>query len=188
MAYMYGKMKSQKEALGFAKEGYIMICKGETYAYKDWLKEQGARYNKVFGWSFGAGISVPEDLPAGVSVVRVNWEDVGEGENLKPDEQVRAYLDTLIYEPSTSEYQGELGDRLDLTLVVERVVELDGYYGRSNMHIMSDSKGNTFVWTTASKRWETGSEKHIRGTVKDHRTFRNVKQTILTRCTEIQSK
>ena len=34
--------KSQREQLGFGEAGYIMICKGDTYAYKDWLKEQGA--------------------------------------------------------------------------------------------------------------------------------------------------
>ena len=64
--------KPQREQLGFGKAGYIMICKGDTYAYKDWLKEQGACYRKWWGWAFASSIPLPE-LPAGITAVRIDW-------------------------------------------------------------------------------------------------------------------
>ena len=108
--------------------------------------------------------------------------------NLLPEEQIRIAVDSLLYEPTSSKYVGSIGDRLELTLTVQRVIDLDGFYGPSHMHVMIDADENVFVWTTASKKWETGQTYHIRGTVKEHRTYRNVQQTCLTRCTEIKKK
>ena len=69
-------------------------------------------------------------------------------------------------------------------MTVVKNITLEGYYGINHMHIMEDEDGNTFVWTTAARNWEEESEHTIIGTVKDHRTYKNVKQTILTRCKE----
>ena len=63
-------------------------------------------------------------------------------------------------------------------------IPLENEYGNSNMHVMEDRDGNVFIWTTASKNWPEGSKKLIRGTVKSHRLYRGVKQTILIRCSE----
>ena len=76
----------------------------------------------------------------------------------------------------------------DLGAEVVHVIDLDGAYGLSHMHIMIDPDENVFVWTTASKKWETGKTYHLRGTVKEHRTYRNIQQTCLTRCIEIKQK
>ena len=181
--------KPQREQLGFGKAGYIMICKGDTYAYKDWLKEQGACYRKSWGWAFASSIALPE-LPAGITAVRLDWDKVGsaDGMTLLPEEQIRLAVDALIYDPSPSKFVGSIGDRLELTLTVQRVIDLDGYYGPSHMHIMVDADENVFIWTTASKKWETGKTYHLRGTVKEHRTYRNTQQTCLTRCVEINKK
>lgn len=181
--------KSQREQLGFGEAGYIMICKGDTYAYKDWLKEQGACYRKWWGWAFASAIPLPE-LPAGITAIRLDWDKVGDadGMNLLPEEQIKLAVDSLIYDPTPSKYVGSIGDRLELTLTVQRVIDLDGYYGPSHMHVMIDADENVFVWTTASKKWETGKTYHLRGTVKEHRTYRNTQQTCLTRCIEIKKK
>ena len=181
--------KSQREQLGFGEAGYIMICVGDTYAYKDWLKEQGACYRKWWGWAFASTIPLPE-LPSGISAVRLDWDKVGDpdGMNLLPEERIRLAVDALIYEPDPSQYVGNIGDRLELMLTVQRVIDLDGYYGISHMHVMTDPDENVFVWTTASKKWEAGKTYHIRGTVKEHRTYRNIQQTCLTRCIEIKQK
>ena len=181
--------KPPREQLGFGEAGYIMICKGDTYAYKNWLKEQGACYRKWWGWAFASSIPLPE-LPAGITAVRLDWNKVcdANGVNLLPEEQVKLVVDSLIYDPTPSKYVGSVGDRLDLTLTVQRVIDLDGYYGLSHMHIMIDADENIFVWTTASKKLETGKTYHVRGTVKEHRTYRNIQQTCLTRCVEIKKK
>lgn len=178
--------KSQKEVLGFTK-GYITIFKGDTYAEIDWFRASIARYARWWGWYIISTEEVPADLPAGIEAIRLPWESVGQDSGeLKPESLIKEAVEALIYDSSDSEYQGALGERLDLYLTVERTIELDGNYGRSTMHLMRDDCGNLYVWTTASKSWAAGSEHHIRGTVKDHRTYRNEKQTVLTRCTEVK--
>ena len=88
-----------------------------------------------------------------------------------------------MYEPSSSEYIGSIGERLELTLTVEKAVVLEGEHP-STLHVMRDNCGNCYVWTTAAKNWAVGSTHHIRGTLKEHKMFRNEKQNILTRCLE----
>lgn len=178
--------KPQKEVLGFTK-GYITIFKGDTYAEIDWFRASIARYARWWGWYIISTEEVPADLPAGIEAIRLPWESVGQDSGeLKPESLIKEAVEALIYDSSDSEYQGTLGERLDLYLTVERTIELDGNYGRSTMHLMRDDCGNLYVWTTASKSWAAGTEHHIRGTVKDHRTYRNEKQTVLTRCTEMK--
>ena len=178
--------KSQKDALGFTN-GYITIFKGNTYAHLDWFKESIARYARHWGWYIISTAEVPADLPEGIEPIRLNWEDVSDdGITVKDEDKVKAFVETLIFEPGTSEYVGNVGQRMELTLTVTNAIELDGNYGRSMMHIMEDEDGNVFVWSTASKTLEEGSTFHCKGTVKDHRVYRNTKQTVLTRCTEVK--
>lgn len=177
--------KTQKDVLGFEK-GYITIFKGDTYANLEWFKRSIARYCKFWGWYIVSTDEIPEDLPATVSPIRLNWELVGkENGELIPESLIAKAIEPLLYDASPSEYQGSIGDRLDLELTVIKTITLTGAFGTTTMHIMEDANGNVFVWTTAAKSWSEGSTKRIRGTVKEHRTYKNCKQTMLTRCTEI---
>lgn len=177
--------KPQKEVLGFTK-GYITIFKGDTYAELDWFRASIARYARWWGWYIISTEEVPEDLPAGIEPVRLMWESVGnEDGKLKIESEVKKAVEALMFDPGTSEFVGGIGERLDLALTVKKVVQLEGAYP-SNMHIMEDDDGNVFVWTTSSKRLTEELVYTMRGTVKDHRVYRNVNQTILTRCMNIQ--
>lgn len=178
--------KSQKEVLGFTK-GYITIFKGDTYSEIDWFRASIARYTRWWGWYIISTEEVPADLPEGITPIQLPWELVGQEDgNLKPEHLVKEAVESIIYEESESEYVGSIGERLELYLTVEKVIELDNNFGRSSMHIMRDDCGNSYIWTTASKTWSVGSEHHIKGTVKDHRKYRNQYQTILTRCLEVK--
>ena len=179
--------KPQKEVLGFTK-GYITIFKGDTYAEVDWFRASIARYTRWWGWYIISTEEVPADLPEGITPIQLPWELVGQEDgNLKPERLVKEAVESIIYDESESEYVGSIGERLELFLIVEKVIELDNNFGRSSMHIMRDDCGNSYVWTTASKTWSVGSEHHIKGTVKDHRKYRNQCQTILTRCLEVKN-
>ena len=178
--------KPQKEVLGFTK-GYITIFKGDTYAEIDWFRASIARYARWWGWYIISTEEVPVDLPEGITPIQLPWELVGQEDgNLKPEHLVKEVVESIIYEESESEYVGSIGERLELFLTVEKVIELDNNFGRSSMHIMRDDCGNLFVWTTASKSWSAGTEHHIKGTVKDHRKYKNECQTVLTRCLEVK--
>lgn len=181
----YGK--SQKEALGF-KAGFITIFSGNTYENKEWLKSIGAKYRKSWGWGLAGDIELPVGVPEDVTPIRLDWDKVGKDESLLNDDLVRKTIDELVYEPSLSKFQGAVGDRLTIDVTVDKAIRLNGIYGPSTMHIMTDGCGNAFVWTTGSRSWAEGSKHTIRGTVKDHRVYKNVKQTILTRCSDAAKK
>ena len=178
--------KSQKEVLGFTK-GYITIFKGDTYAAIDWFRASIARYARYWGWYIISTEEIPDDLPEGIEPIQLKWEDVSDdGLVVKDEYKVKAFVESLTFEPTSSEYVGEIGERLELWVTVRNSIELDGAYGRSTLHIMTDDDGNEYVWTTAAKTWAVDTERHIKGTVKDHRIYRNSKQTILTRCIEVK--
>lgn len=179
------QLKTQKEILGFEK-GYITIFKGNTYEDKDYFKGNSARYARPWGWYFMSTEELPDDIPDDVEPVRLPWELVGnEDGTLKPENVVVSAVETLIYEEDESDWQGEIGDKLDIIVTVEKAVILDGYYGSSTMHIMRDYDGNCYVWTTAARSWAPGTEHHIVGTVKELKQYKGTKQTILTRCHEV---
>lgn len=180
-----GNFKSQKEVLGFEK-GYITIFKGNTFEDKEYFKMNSARYCRWWGWYFVSTEDLPDDIPEDVTPIRLDWEVVGnENGELKSENEIAVAVEALIYDEDTSEYQGEIGDRIDVIVTVEKAIPLDGYYGASTMHIMRDYDGNCFVWTTAARSWSEGTEHHIAGTIKDLRTYKGTKQTVLTRCREV---
>lgn len=180
------KWKPQKEMLGFQK-GYITIFKGDTYSEVEWFRRSIARYHKIIGWYIVSTEELPEDIPAGITPIQLPWESVGgeEGE-LKADHIVKAAVEALLYEEGTSEWVGEVGQRLDLIVKITQNKVIDNGYSSSTMHTMEDLLGNVYVWFTAAKSWQEGTTMHIRGTVKDHNIYKNVKQTVLTRCTEVK--
>ena len=176
------KIRPVKEVLGFTK-GYITIFKGDTYSLLDWFRESTARYHNFWGWYFISDEELPE-IPAGVTPIQLKWEDVAfaDEDQLRPESQIKEYIDSLMYDPSPSKWQGEVGDRLEKVLTVTKVIPIEGYYGNSTMHIFSDPEENVYVWTTAAKTLEVGKTYVIRGTIKQLSVYKNQKQTILTRC------
>lgn len=178
-------LRSQKSVLGFDK-GYITIFKGDTYAHLEWFQQSPARYTRYWGWYIVSTEELPADIPEGVTPVQLPWESVGtEGEVLKPEHLVIKAVENIMYDAGTSEYVGTVGERLTLTVTVTAARSIDGYYGHSTAHTMEDENGNVFVWITGVKNWPVGAVKTIKGTIKEHKTYRNVKQTILTRCAEV---
>lgn len=175
----------QKHALGFDK-GYITIFKGDQYPHLEWFRASIARYCTLWGWYVVSTDEVPADLPYGLEPVRLDWDKVGEGFRLKPDKVVEAYVNTLIYPESPSQFQGEIGERIERTIVIRRVIDIENNFGTSKLFIMADENENQYLWCTSAKKWEENEVHKIRGTIKDLSIYRNVKQTVLTRCMEVQ--
>ena len=177
--------KPQKEALGFTK-GYITIFKGDVGPHIEWFQQSIARYARTWGWYIISTEEIPSDLPAGVEPIKLFWESVGnENGRLKLENEVKEAVEALIYDESPSEFIGSIGDRIEIDVKVIKNIALENQYGNSTMHIFEDACGNQYVWTTSAKNWSEGSEKFIRGSVKDHRTYKGIKQTILNRCVEV---
>ncbi len=89
-----------------------------------------------------------------------------------------------------SVHVGEIKERLDMNVIVAGVLEqhgsdyMTGETILKDMVTFNDSEGNVYVWWASGitgLESEIGNEIHIRGTVKAHKEFNKVKQTILTR-------
>lgn len=94
-------------------------------------------------------------------------------------------------------YVGEIGKRITITATYKKRFEYTdykfSYYGTTHFtHIFEDLKGNTIVWKSTNMV-ETivddayafipeGSTVELIGTVKEHDTFKDQEQTVVTRC------
>lgn len=83
-----------------------------------------------------------------------------------------------------SKYVGTVGERLyDIDLTVISTREISGYgTGVTVVHRMIDDDGNLFVWFATTQSLDVGKECKMSGTVKAHKEYQGIKETILTRC------
>lgn len=87
-----------------------------------------------------------------------------------------------------STHQGKVGERLTVNVESVKCITswescYDGYH-TSTTYVwkITDTNGNIFTWKTSTYLNEDNAPKVIKGTVKEHKIFREVKQTELTRC------
>lgn len=173
-----------KNLLGFEK-GYITLIYGDVDIYQDYLKSNPACYfNRVFGWFVHSENEVPRDLPEGLKTKVLDWEDVGDDrtERLIPEEEVLKVVHDVIFGESPSQYQGEIGDRIERILTVVKCNQISGAYGLSSMYYLEDAYRNSYFWLTNSCIMKEKKSYKISGTVKAFRVFKGVNQTVLTRC------
>lgn len=176
-----------KDILGF-KNGFITLVTGPTEKWEDYLNTSNARYSRVWGWYIISTETVPSNLPDDLSTITLSWSLVGnEDGTLLPEDKVVEVVETLKYPATPSQYVGKVGDRLSLDLTVTKSIPLETIWGRSTLHVMIDANDNEFIWKTNSKSWEIGSQHHLKGTVKEHKIWRNSQQTWLTRCQEVKN-
>lgn len=86
---------------------------------------------------------------------------------------------------SKSNFVGEVGKRLKFDdLVVDKIIFIDGYQYDSTIYSFIDKDGN-FITTkrSSSLGLNKGDIINIKGTVKEHTTYKDTKQTNLSRVT-----
>jgi hypothetical protein len=178
-----------RNAFGFGEKGYITLIWGDNEEIKNWrdtLPAYSVLYNTLFGWYIPSKNDVGE-IPNQFSTYHLDWntihnENDDEDLTMKDDTFVEELVNKIIYGESKSEYQGQPGDWLEHDVKIKKNISLSGQYGDSHMHVMEDSEGNIYVWTTASKSLEENSTIHLRMKVKEHKEYKTVKQTIVYYC------
>lgn len=174
-----------KNVLGFSK-GYITIFKGDIEPLEDWFRNSSARYHKFFGWYFISDEPLPQ-LPLGVTPVQLNWDDISINGSLKPESAIRQHIESLIYEPSVSIWQGEIGERIERTVTVLKEVPLENNnYGQRSFFLLQDDQDNEYGWVTSASKLACGKTYTLRGTIKALQIYHNIQQTILTNCREVK--
>lgn len=175
---------TRSSTLGFGgPNNEIYLVKGDTEHLVDWLNASTARYNRPFSWFFTyEDKPSPDALPYGLSLVPLKWEAVSANNKLFDEKQLREIADSSRFDEGSSQYQGEVGERIDRQVVVANAIPIASNYGYSTLHTFKDANENIYVWLTASKILSIGNTYTIRGTVKEHKIYEGNKQTVLTRC------
>lgn len=87
----------------------------------------------------------------------------------------------------TSIHIGTVGERIilhEIKVLSARCIG-EGQFGATWLIKLTDDEGNAMTWFTNEEKLTAGSIVSIKATVKKHDEFRGVKQTLLTRVTEI---
>lgn len=177
--------KSQREVFGFGEQGFIWVFKGDTYGALDWFRYQPTRYARPFGWYLPSDMEMPEPLPVGVTPVKLPWEAVKvDDEHMKSEKELVDIVADYIYEAGTSEWLGQIGDRVrDLEVVCTHIAYVNNFYGTSNIITFRDNNGNNIMWTTSSNQnIEEDGRYLLSGTIKTLEKYRAQKQTVLKNC------
>ena len=177
-----------RNAFGFGEAGYITLVIGEHDTIQSWrdeLPEHTVWYNEIFHW-FIPSDRTPAKIPSNLKAIKLDWDSIKIDDlEMRPRKEVEEYVSSLIYEPSKSTYQGEVGTWLIKDVVIKSNIELDSRFGLSHMHVMEDEDGNVYVWTTASKNIAAGTALHMKMKVKEHKEYKGTQQTIVFYCKEI---
>lgn len=173
---------------GFSADGRTWIVLGNTYEIKDDLKAAGCRWHNLLGWHF-------DHADNGFNCFELSVDEVTSLSYA--DEYIwNAYSDVEEYvkekraalaPKSTSEYVGEIGDKIEAKLTFKSEHHFEThytYYGELNfIYKFADQDGNIIVWkTTKCFDLKEGEEYTVKGKIKDHNEYKGEKQTILTRC------
>ena len=90
---------------------------------------------------------------------------------------------------------GEIKKRYELELTLTKILEFESQFGRVQFHIFFDDNENQFVWYANNTEIaiknddrvvDIGDKIKVKGTVKKHKEYNGIKQTVLTRVTGIE--
>lgn len=96
-------------------------------------------------------------------------------------ERAKAREEARQADADKSGWIGTIGERRVFTLTIRMVVEMEGYYGCSYLHVMHDADGNVAVYKGTNKLGSMNDTVTVKATVKEHDVRDGVKQTKIAR-------
>jgi hypothetical protein len=91
-------------------------------------------------------------------------------------------------EKPVSSYIGNVGDKIDMIVTLDHVAYWENKFrawehNLTYLYNFIDENGNVLVWQTSKGLGiENGAKVKVTGTIKEHNEYKEVKQTVLTRC------
>ncbi len=83
------------------------------------------------------------------------------------------------------EFVGTVGERQAFAVTVKHIVDLEGIYGISHLHICRDADDNVIIYK-GTQYWGKGAQVTFMAKVKEHGVRDGVKQTIIQRPTKVK--
>ena len=94
-------------------------------------------------------------------------------------------IDRQEFARANSQFIGEVGDKVTMTITVERIIVLKSeFYGDNYITIAHDESGNVITYKGRSDIGSKGDIVIIKATVKEHTVYNGVKQTVVQRPTK----
>ena len=182
-AEYFTKKAEWMEKNGFNAEGVTYIITGDSYSIKEKLKDAGWKFDSVLLWH--------KADPAGYEdrVIKVQDNEVieysawGEGHFLSGSKDI-VMKKMLPEEVKNLTFVGIVGDKLkNYHVTFTRKGSFCSRFGLTNIYEFRDKDGNYLNWfTTCNIQFEIGDMLNLSGTIKEHKEYRGIPQTIVTRC------
>lgn len=89
----------------------------------------------------------------------------------------------VAVERQTSNYIGNIGDRITIkNAAVNYVKRIESQFGTCYLYKIVDELKNIYIWFSSNGNCGDSDSSYVTGTIKAHKEFDGVKQTVLTRC------
>jgi hypothetical protein len=92
-----------------------------------------------------------------------------------------ATIDRLDAARANSQHIGTVGDKITLTITVERIIVLESQFGTTFITLARDEQGNTIFYKGRTNIGSKGDTSTIKAAVKEHTEYSGVKQTVIQR-------
>lgn len=198
------KQRPQRDAKffsdnGISSDGCAWMVLGNTYEIKEDIKASGGKYSEIIGWHFDHEVSgfdtyklTKEDMFC-EDYLGYNWNVCGENTIYDIVNCIRNEYENSHKCESVNSYVANIGDRLDFNLKLISSYCFESSFGISYIYKFNDANNNEIVWKTSTvigyyngnNEWQPindGDMVKVKGTVKEHKEYKGVKQTAITRC------
>lgn len=157
---------------------YICIDK-KSYDEKEMLKEKGYRW--VGNNWIGQAKTNLKSIEVDTKDIAIKFNEYGKIEYRTLT--IKEIIENNRRKESKSKYIGNIGEKINRDVVVEKIVLFQTQYGYMHIYLMKDEEENVLVWKTSKLLdVQTNDKIKIMGTVKGHSEYNYTKQTELIRC------
>ena len=130
---------------------------------------------------------------AKLDAIAAEQKRIAEEEAARERAEEEAREEARKAQKAISQYVGKVGERITTEATFEYSADWDTFYGTQHLFSFKDNNGNVLVWKTTSYPMVLnaegkdvaigrGDKVRITGTVKEHKEYKEEKQTVLTRC------
>lgn len=170
------KYRAEMNSVGF--DAYSGIADEAVEAALKWLETQEESSNYMHNLKVAAALEwmKTENLNLLASLFPVYNKNL-EREAMRREAEAKAHE-----EGARSEWQGVVGKRIEFDAEeISVITSWSTQWGMVGVYKLVDAEGNVYTWKT-SNYVDVERKYHVVGTVKEHKEYREVKQTELTRC------
>jgi hypothetical protein len=175
------------------QEGAEKRAEKKREARKTWIDEQNANRaiereaaTKVWREAYSA-LAARLDAYTGTNdfllsmIERLGYWGTLSAKQTEAAESCFATIDRLDAARATSQHIGTVGDKITLTITVERIIVLESQFGTTFITLARDEQGNTIFYKGRTNIGSKGDTNTIKAAVKEHTEYSGVKQTVIQR-------